>query len=108
MARYIVLGKLTHEGAMTLSISATEGAKRLAKAQGYFEKLGVKILDFYATIGPYDYVAVIDAPEDLTTMFKAATFAAAFGATFGSVTWTPMPAMPYQEFVKAVEDFPPI
>ena len=98
MARHISLGKLTREGAMTLK----DGPMRLAKAQEYFQKLGVKIVDLYATLGPYDFVAITEGPDDLTTAFKTA----AFVATFGSVSWTTLPAMPIQDFMKAVQELP--
>lgn len=98
MARYVSLGKLTREGAMTIK----EGPQRLAKAQAYFQKLGVRIVDFYATLGPYDYVAITEGPDDVTTAFRTAAFA----ATFGSISWTTLPAMPYPEFMKLVQELP--
>jgi uncharacterized protein with GYD domain len=98
MARFIALGKLTREGAMTIK----EGGQRFAKAQGYFQPLGVRIVDFYATLGPYDFVAITEGPDDLATVFKSATFV----ATFGSVEWTTMPAMPYADFTRLVQELP--
>ena len=98
MARYISLGRHTREGAITVK----EGAQRYAKAREYLKTLNVKVLDFYATLGPYDYVLISEAPNDPATVFKAAAFVNAFGA----VSWTILPAMPYQDFITAIKDLP--
>lgn len=98
MARYIALGKSTREGGLSLR----DAAQRMGKAQQYFDKLGIKIVGFFATLGPYDYVSILEGPDDITTAFKAA----AFSAGMGSVTWLTMPAIPFPEFAKLVQDVP--
>ncbi len=98
MARYISLGRLTREGAMTIK----DAPQRLSRIQGYFQELGVTIIEFYATLGPYDYVVITEGPDDLVTILKSRAFA----AMFGSVRWTTLPALPYQDFMKAVMDVP--
>lgn len=98
MARYVALGRMTREGAVTLK----DGVQRVAAVQEYFQKIGFRVVEIYATLGPYDYVAITEGPDDLAAAFKSA----AFVASFGSVSWTTLPAMPYHEFVKVVQDLP--
>ncbi len=76
--------------------------ERLAKVQAYFQKLGITIIEFYATLGPYDYVVIIEGPDDLATALRTKAFA----DMFGTVSWTTLPALPYQDFMKAVIDLP--
>lgn len=98
MTRYISLGKMTREGAMDIK----DAPQRLAKVQAYFQKLGITIIEFYATLGPYDYVVITEGPDDLVTALKTKAYA----DMFGTVRWTTLPALPYQDFMKAVMDLP--
>jgi len=82
MANYIVLMKIT-----------TEGAKNLAKE-------GAKITAGYATLGQYDYVFVIEGPEDIAKVAKCAAAVAMTGATSVET----LPALPVMDFFKLVAE----
>jgi len=90
MPRYIMLSTLGPHGAATL----TELPERLKEVNEEVEALGVKVLDQYALLGPYDFLNVIDAPDDVT-MARLATSLAARG-TMKTVT---LPAIPVDEFI---------
>ena len=62
MPTYIALLKYTQQGAAKLKASP----KRLDSGRKLFEKAGAKIKDTYLTMGRYDLVCVIDAPDDET------------------------------------------
>ena len=55
MANYIVLMKITTEGAKNLK----DAPQRLAKANEVLAKEGAKITAGYATLGQYDYLSLI-------------------------------------------------
>jgi uncharacterized protein with GYD domain len=96
MANYVVLMKMTSEGAKNLK----DAPQRLAK---YNEKLaaeGAKITAAYATMGQYDYVAIIEGPEDIAKVFKSS---AAVGM-LGAVRSETMPALPVTDFFKLVAE----
>ena len=96
MANYVVLMKMTSEGAKNLK----DASQRLAK---YNEKLaaeGAKIIAAYATLGQYDYVAIIEGPEDIAKVFKSS---AAVGM-LGAVRSETMPALPVTDFFKVVAE----
>ncbi len=60
MASYIVLLKWTAQGVG----SVKESPKRLDVGRKNFKKFGVKIKDTYLTMGRYDLVCLVDAPDD--------------------------------------------
>ena len=62
MPTYIALLKWTGQG--IANVNASPG--RLDAGRKAFKKMGVKIKDSYLTMGRYDLVCVIDAPDDET------------------------------------------
>ena len=62
MPTYIALLKWTGQGVANVNASPS----RLDAGRKAFKKLGVKIKDTYLTMGRYDLVCLIDAPDDET------------------------------------------
>ena len=62
MARYIMLMNWTDQGIR----NAKETVNRARAARQSLETLGVGLGDVYWTVGPYDIVALVDAPDDAT------------------------------------------
>ncbi len=62
MASYIALLTWTAQGVA----SVKDSPSRLDAGRKAFKKLGVKIKDTYLTMGRYDLVCLIDAPDDET------------------------------------------
>ena len=62
MGVYILLSKLTAEGRKTIK----ERPSRMKEVRAEYESSGVKVLEQYATLGPYDFVSVIEAPDNET------------------------------------------
>jgi len=62
MGIYILLSKLTPEGRKTLK----ERPHRIKEVDKELEKRGVKVLDQFATLGQYDFVNIVDAPDNET------------------------------------------
>jgi uncharacterized protein with GYD domain len=71
MAAYIVLGNYTDQGIRNIKDTAkrTEAVKEAAK------KTGVVLKDTFWTLGTYDFVSIIEAPDDETII--------AFGMSVG-------------------------
>lgn len=61
MALYMALNCLTDDGMRTIKKAPErlEGSKRAAR------EAGVEIKAFYLTIGEYDFVTLIEAPDDI-------------------------------------------
>jgi uncharacterized protein with GYD domain len=62
MPTYIALMKYTQQGAAKLK----DSPKRLDAGRKTFKKFGAEIKDTYLTMGRYDLVCIIDAPDDDT------------------------------------------
>jgi len=60
MAVYVMLTSLTDEGRKTVK----ESPKRLKEVNREVEAMGVKILAQYALLGPYDFLNILDAPDN--------------------------------------------
>jgi uncharacterized protein with GYD domain len=62
MATYVCLIKWTQKGIENVK----DSPKRLADAKKAFKKEGVNLKSFYMTMGPYDMVSIVEAPDDAT------------------------------------------
>ena len=62
MPTYIALLKWTQQGIAKVGSSA----KRLDAGRKAFKKAGIEMKDVYLTMGRYDLVCVIEAPDDET------------------------------------------
>lgn len=97
MARFVRLVKLTPEGMTHIK----ELPDRFAKGRQYLESLGGKIVDVYAVSGPYDLIAILEAPDEQAVMKHGL-----FVSQTGFVQILTMPATPIADFMKAVADVP--
>jgi uncharacterized protein with GYD domain len=101
MARAIVLLKLTREGAMSI-----EQARAIyEETKIFFAQTDYKIVDLYATLGEYDFVSIIEVPDQnaIKHLFRRGVLAAGRG-TFQVCT---LPALPFEEFLGVVDDLRP-
>ncbi|MDP6501910.1 MAG: GYD domain-containing protein [Dehalococcoidales bacterium] len=60
MAVYVMLTNLTEEGRKTLK----QSPDRLKEVNKEVEAMGVKILCQYALLGPYDFINILEAPDN--------------------------------------------
>jgi uncharacterized protein with GYD domain len=97
MPHYVVLGKFTDEGIKEIK----DGPKRLKEVRERLEKMGGKMVSWYATMGEYDFVAITEMPSDEAQM----TSLLANGATGAARTET-LRAFPESELSKMLERLP--
>ncbi len=62
MGTYVLLSSLTPEGRESLHASPD----RLGAVNEEIEKLGCKVLTQYALMGPYDFLTIIEGPDNET------------------------------------------
>jgi uncharacterized protein with GYD domain len=93
-ANYVLLVKLTHQG--------LTGIKDVKKRYDAFKKLveskGGKLLTEYVTLGRYDYVLIVDLPND-----QAALEISVATGNKGNVSIETCRGFSFAEFVKAAE-----
>ncbi len=84
MAVYVMLTTLTGEGRKTMK----ENPQRIKEVNKEVEAMGVKILAQYAILGPYDFINILEAPDN-STISKVAVELGARG-TLQTVTMAAM------------------
>lgn len=94
MALYILLSTLTDEGRKTVK-SKPERIKEVNKE---IEGMGAKVLGQYAVLGMYDFVNVVEAPNNETM----AKISVGLGAR-GTIQIMTLPAMPIEQFIKTLK-----
>lgn len=73
MAKYVVLVNFTDQGVRT----AKDTVKRFEQTREAFQKKNVSFDNVYWTLGRYDIVAILDAPDDETISAALLQFGAA-------------------------------
>jgi uncharacterized protein with GYD domain len=94
LAVYILLTKLTAEGRKTVR----ENPGRIQEVNKEIEKLGARVLSQYATLGAYDFVNVVDAPDNKTVVRVSVELGAR-----GTVEITTLPTISLNEFAATVK-----
>ena len=88
MPTYVMLTNLTPEGVRTLK----NNPNRVAEVNKEVEQIGAKVVSQYATLGQYDFVTIVEAPDD-KTMAKVSV---ELGSR-GTMTSETMAALPSEE-----------
>jgi uncharacterized protein with GYD domain len=97
MATFIILGNYTTQGITAIK----ESPARLDAAREGLQALGVTIKDFYLTMGKYDIVAVVEAPDTATA--AKGLMVLGMAGNVGTVT---LAALTESEFRKVVTELP--
>lgn len=95
MATFVMLSTIGPDGFATLR----ENPQRLLEVNADVEAMGVKVLHQWALLGQWDFLNVIEAPDEVT-MAKVATTLAARG-TLKTTTFT---AVDVHEFIDKLGD----
>lgn len=93
MPTYIMLSTLGPDGAATLG----EHPERLKEVNAEVESMGVRVLEQFALLGPYDFMNIVEAPDE-TTMAKVALTLGGRG-TMKTLTIT---AIPVDDFIASL------
>jgi len=94
MPTYILLSTLTNQGRRTVK----ERPQRIQEVNKEIEAFGAKVVSQYAVLGPYDFVNVVEAPNNKTI----AQVSLELGAR-GTVQIMSMPAIPVAEFIASLK-----
>jgi uncharacterized protein with GYD domain len=94
MPHYILLSNLTDEGWKTVK----EKPERIKEVNMELEAFGAKVLSQYAVLGPYDFVSIVEAPNNQTI----ARISIELGSR-GTVRIMSVAAIPIDEFIASVK-----
>ncbi len=98
MPIFVMLTTLTDEGAKTLK-NKPERIKEVDEE--VTSKFGVKIIAQYAVMGPYDFVNIIEAPDNDTVVKMAIEL-----NSRGSIRTLTMPAIDIDTLIKDLKELP--
>ncbi len=98
MPGYVCLMKFTHQGITTVKEMPT---KRLPMVKAMAEKMGARVVGVWLTMGRYDLLAVVDAPND-----QVASILALALASQGNTTTETMRAFSEEEFTELIAKLP--
>jgi uncharacterized protein with GYD domain len=93
MPVFILLSTLSQQGVQTLK----SNPERLREVNQDVEELGAKVLHQWATLGGFDFVNVVEAP-DIDTIAKVSV---ALGAR-GSTRIQTLPALAIEDFLQTL------
>ena len=94
MAKYILLSTLTNEGLTTIK----NNPHRIKEVNKEVEKYGVKVLEQYATLGPYDCVSLVEAPDNDAVFNMSVEL-----GSRGTVKILSMPSMTIDSFIDTIK-----
>jgi uncharacterized protein with GYD domain len=95
MATYVMLTNLTDGGRKTIR----EHPERIRQVNEEVEAMGVKVLAQYVLMGPYDFVNILEAPDNQTV----AKLAVELGAR-GTLECLTVPALSLDDFINTVKE----
>jgi len=91
MALYVMFTTLTDEGRKTIK----DKPKRIKEVNKEVEAMGVKIVAQYALLGIYDFINILEAPDNITVSKVAVEL-----GSRGTLQTMTMPAMTLDEFIR--------
>jgi uncharacterized protein with GYD domain len=94
MPTYVLLSKLTDEGWKTIR----ENPERIKEVNREIESLGARVVHQWAVLGPYDFVNIVEAPNNETI----AKVSIELGSR-GTIQIISLAAIPIDEFINAVK-----
>jgi uncharacterized protein with GYD domain len=94
VTKYILLSSLTPDGQKTLK----NKPERIKEVNKEIEKYGVTLLEQYAVLGPYDFVNIVEAPNN-EAVFKMSV---ELGSR-GTIKILSMPSMTVDELIESLK-----
>jgi len=94
MPIYIILSKLTDEGRKTIK----QKPERMLEVNKELEAMGVKVKEQFAVLGPYDFVNIVEAPDNNAIMKMSLDL-----GSRGSVQLLTLPAVSVNDFIKLIK-----
>lgn len=90
MPIYVLLSSLTSEGRKTIK----QKPERIKEVNKEIEVFGAKVLQQYAVLGRYDFVNIVEAPNDQAIMKVSMEL-----GSRGTIHINSMPATPIDDFL---------
>ena len=93
MPTYLMLSKLTPEGVQTVK----NNPARIREVNREIEQLGATVKAQWATLGDFDFVNVVEAPDEKTVARVSLEL-----SSQDTAQYTTMPAIPIDDFIASI------
>jgi uncharacterized protein with GYD domain len=93
MATYIMITRLTPEGVQTIK----NNPQRIKEVNSEIEQFGAEVTSQWATLGQFDFVNVIEAPDEQTMTRISLEL-----GSRGTARYESLPAIPIDDFISAL------
>ncbi len=94
MTTFILLSKVTDKGAETIK----KNPERIKEVNKEIESFGAKVIQQFAVLGSYDFINIVEAPDD-ETMAKVSV---ELGSR-GTVKIETLVALPLDDFIQSLK-----
>ena len=94
MAYYVILSTLTDDGRKTIK----EHPERILEVNKELEKMGIKVREQYAVLGQYDFVNIVEAPDNEAVLKMSVEL-----GSRGSIHLLTLPAIPVEDLIKKLK-----
>jgi uncharacterized protein with GYD domain len=95
MATFIMISRLTPDGVQTIKTNP----QRIKEVNHEIEQLGAEVKEQWATLGQFDFVNVVEAPDEQTM----ARISLELGSR-GTAKYESLPAIPVDDFISALSE----
>jgi uncharacterized protein with GYD domain len=93
MATFVMVATLTPEGVRTVK----SNPERIREVNREVEQLGITVREQWATLGEFDFVSIVEAPDERAM----ARLSLELGSR-GSARYRSYPAIPIDEFIASI------
>ncbi len=94
MGVYVILSKLTDDGAKTLQ----KNPERVKEVNDELERMGVRVIQQYVVFGEYDFVNIVEAENNIDVMKAMVEL-----ASRGTIRTITLPAVEVDEFLSSLK-----
>ena len=94
MPKFVMLSTLGPDGSARLR----ENPERLREVSEEVEAMGVTVLEQFAVLGQWDFINILEAPDDVTMARVATTL-----ASRGTLKTTTFPIIDIDDFINAMK-----
>ncbi len=95
MATFIMISRLTPDGVQTIKTNP----QRIKEVNNEIEQLGAEVKEQWATLGQFDFVNVVEAPDEQTM----ARISLELGSR-GTAKYESLPAIPVDDFISSLSE----
>lgn len=93
MGRYLILSNLTEEGRKSIR----KNPKRIMAVNKELEKMGVRVIEQFALLGPYDFASIIECLDNETVMRMTLEL-----GSRGTLKLMSLPAIAVEDLIKTL------